>query len=84
MQKTLLAISPLIAIVVVGAISFMGLMKADQYLNLQATEVRNQAIDGCAQNSKYVHTETNGSTTDVFEEPNQGQFQKCLELKNIQ
>lgn len=84
MQKTLLSITPLIAVVVVGVIAAMSLLKVDQFLQLQATEVKNAAIDGCAQNSKYIHTEVNGNITDVFEEPNQGQFQKCLELKNIQ
>lgn len=66
------------------AASFLALQKVDVFLQLKQTEVRNQAIDGCAQASMYQFTEVIENTTRVFEEPNQGQYQQCLELKNIQ
>jgi hypothetical protein len=88
MKPALASIITSVAIIaaagMVFAASFLALQKVDAYLQLKQAEVRNQAIDGCAQASKYQFTEVVDNTTRVFEEPNQGQYQQCLELKNIQ
>lgn len=68
-----------------STIVFASIAVAALYLGFQRFDLylRNHAIDGCALTSRYIRTENNGSTSDVFEEPSQGVYQKCLELKNI-
>lgn len=70
-------------VIALATAAFMGLTKVDTFLSLREQQVRNEAIDACAHSSKYTVTESNGSLTKVFEEPNQGVYQKCLDLKKV-
>lgn len=78
-----LSVSGIVAVVAAIIITILAVMRADQFLQLEQIKTRNLAIDGCAQNSKYIHTEIKGEITDVFEEPNQGLYTSCLQLKGI-
>jgi hypothetical protein len=69
--------------VVTLVIALLSMKRVDQYLSLRADQVRNEAIDLCAQNSRYTYTETNKNTTRVTEEPSQDFYNNCLKLKNV-
>lgn len=76
--------SVLIVAGVLSAMAFLAMLRLDTYLGLKQSEVRNQAIDGCAAVSRNTFTTGSELQNSVISDINQAPYQKCLELKNIQ
>lgn len=71
----------LTGLVVVGG--YLSWQQLNRWQELQASKVRNEAIDGCAAANSYSMTQETSAGVVTFEEVSQGPFQKCLELKNV-
>lgn len=63
---------------ILGA-TVLSLPRVDSWIELKQTEVRNQAIDGCAE----VSLNTFNSEGNVISDINQKTYQDCLELKGV-
>ena len=75
----------LVVVALVIILSVIAILhRVDKAITLQEQNIRNQAIDSCAQASKYTSTQIEGNTTQTFEEPIKGDYDKCLEQKHIQ
>lgn len=76
-----------VTIIVVSVLVFMavstGFQKIEAFRALRQEAIRNEAIDTCAKDSRYVYTQVEKNITRVTEEPSQGFFMDCLKLKNI-